>query len=380
MPESKLLPALILVVAAVAAVVAHAELEPEQLSTRKLPAAWHPHWVWVNDLAGFGIDAKAYLIDAENSRMLGMLSTSIIHDALVLPKNHKAIYASDTFYSRHTRGVRTDVVTIYDPIRLAPVGEVIIPPKQMIGGPNIWQSQLTDDDRFLLVYNFTPAQSVTVVDTAVPALVGEIETPGCMFLFPSGPRRFHMICTNGAILTVRLDEDGKLGDKSRTKPLFDSNAVFLHESPVRSGQQYYFVSYEGDIYTLDVSGTEPAMQAPWPLQSPWDRNKWWPGGTQLIALHSGKSRLYVAMHRGGEYTQKDPGEEIWVYDINAKRRIARIEVKTPVTSMTVSQDDEPLLYTTFFEKPQLEIYDALSGKHLHTMEQIGMNPSVLQTP
>ena len=55
-------------------------------------------------------------------------------------------------------------------------------------------------------------------------------------------------------------------------------------------------------------------------------------------------------------------------------------VKEPVTTMAVSQDDEPLLYTTFFEKPQLEIYDALSGKHLRTVEQVGMNPAVLQTP
>ena len=377
MPASKLLPALFLLGATI---VAHAELEEEQLSTRELPAAWHPHWVWVNDLAGFGIDAKAYLINADNGRMLGMLSTSIIHDALVLSRDHKAIYASDTFYSRHTRGVRTDVVTIYDPVQLAPVDEVVIPPKQMIGGPNIWQSQLTDDDRFLLVYNFTPAQSVTVVDTAVPVLVGEIETPGCMFLFPSGTRRFHMICINGTILTIRLDKKGNLDNKSHTKPLFDSNVVFLHESAVRSGQQYYFVSYEGDIYKLDVSGEEPTITEIWPLQLLKERDEWRPGGTQLIALHTGEGRFYVAMHRGGVNTQKDPGEEIWVYDINTKQRLARIMVKEPVTTMAVSQDDEPLLYTTFFEKPQLEIYDALSGKHLRTVEQVGMNPAVLQTP
>ena len=377
MPAAKFLPALILFGATA---VAYAELEEEQLSTRELPAAWHQHWVWVNDLAGFGIDANAYLINADTGRMLGMLSTSIIHDALVLPGDHKAIYASDTFYSRQTRGVRTDVVTIYDPVRLAPVGEVVIPPKQMIGGPNIWQSQLTDDDRFLLVYNFTPAQSVTIVDTAVPALVGEIETPGCMFLFPSGPRRFHMICINGAILTIRLDDNGDLDKKSHTRPLFDANVVFLHESAVRSGQQYYFVSYEGDIYILDVSGAEPTITEIWTLQSRKERDEWRPGGTQLMALHTGKGRFYVAMHRGGENTQKDPGEEIWVYDINTKQRQARIMVKAPVTSMTVSQDDEPLLYTAFIEKPQLEIYNALSGEHLRTVMQVGTNPAVLQTP
>lgn len=377
MPKSKFLHVLVLLAATF---VAHAELEVEQLSTRELPAAWHQHWVWVNDLAGFGIDAKAYLINADNGRMLGMLSTSIIHDALVLSRNHKAIYASDTFYSRQTRGVRTDVVTIYDPVRLAPIGEVVIPPKQMIGGPNIWQSQLTDDDRFLLVYNFTPAQSVTVVDTAVPVLVGEIETPGCMFLFPSGPRRFHMLRNDGAILTIRLNEKGEPDKKTLTEPLFDADTVFLHESAVRSGQQYHFVSYEGDIYTLDVSGEKPIMKTVWPLQSPSERDEWWPGGTQLIALHTGTGRLYVAMHRGGKNTQKDPGEEIWVYDINTQQRLARYKVKAPVTTMAVSQDDAPLLYTAFFEKPQLEIYDALSGKHLRTVEQVGMNPAVLQTP
>ena len=56
--------------------------------------------------------------------------------------------------------------------------------------PMMANSELTDDERFLLIYNFNPAQSVTVVDTKTRKFVGEIETAGCALVYPTGPRSF----------------------------------------------------------------------------------------------------------------------------------------------------------------------------------------------
>ena len=64
---------------------------------------------------------------------------------------------------------------------------------------------LTDDERFLLIYNFTPAQSVSVVDIGERKFVGEVETAGCALVYPTGRRSFFSICSDGALLVMTLD-------------------------------------------------------------------------------------------------------------------------------------------------------------------------------
>ena len=105
--------------------------------------------------------------------------------ALGLPRHDIAIYTLETHYSRMTRGERTDVVAIWDPRTLEFQSEIEIPPKKVSGLPLLSFSGVTDDDRFLLLYNFTPAQSVTVVDLENRQVAGEIETGGCGLVFPA---------------------------------------------------------------------------------------------------------------------------------------------------------------------------------------------------
>ncbi len=47
-------------------------------------------------------------------------STDAAPAAVVLPKAGAVIYSPETYFSRGTRGVRTDVVTVYDAARLQP--------------------------------------------------------------------------------------------------------------------------------------------------------------------------------------------------------------------------------------------------------------------
>ena len=94
---------------------------PEPMGSATLPAPG-PHWVWVDDIAFANIiDGRAYLVDADTGRMLGMLSTGALFMNLELPRDYSAIYAAETYYSRGTRGTRTDVITRYDPRTLEPV-------------------------------------------------------------------------------------------------------------------------------------------------------------------------------------------------------------------------------------------------------------------
>src|SRR5713226_1834713 len=113
---------------------------------QSLPGTPSPHWVWVNDIVFTHMaSGQALLVDGDSGQFLGLL-------------------------------VSTDVVTVYDAAHLKPLEEIVIPSKRSSNFPMMANAEVTDDDRFLLIYNFTPAQSVTVVDTQARKFVGEIET------------------------------------------------------------------------------------------------------------------------------------------------------------------------------------------------------------
>ena len=86
----------------------------------------------------------------------------------------------------------------------------------------------TDDQRMALVFNFTPASSVTVVDLVKRQLLGEIEIPGCSLVYPSGTRGFSTLCSSGTMLTVRLDANGAVAGRSESKPFnpLDTDPLF----------------------------------------------------------------------------------------------------------------------------------------------------------
>jgi len=188
---------------------ARAELPSDVEQGRKvatLPVPASKHWVWVNDFVfPHMTDGSAYLVDGDTGRYLGTLSTGYGFAAVVLSRDGKIIYSPETYFSRGTRGTRTDIVTLYDPGTLGVVDEIQIPPKRSSNLPMIANAALTDDDRFLLIYNFNPGQSVTVVDTKTRQVAGEIETPGCALEYPTGPRSFFTVCGDGSLLMVVLD-------------------------------------------------------------------------------------------------------------------------------------------------------------------------------
>lgn len=92
---------------------------------------------------------------------------------------------------------------------------------------------------------FTPAQSVTVVDTRTRRFVGEIGAPGCALINPAGPRSFFSICSDGALLQVRLNDRGGAAALMRTPQLFDPNKDPLAQEGVRDGNVWWFTSFHG---------------------------------------------------------------------------------------------------------------------------------------
>jgi methylamine dehydrogenase heavy chain len=362
--------------------VASAQLPAEPLAVEPLPPQPAPHWVWVNDMAFFAFpDGKAFLVDGDSGKMLGMLSTGYSFTSVLVPKTGTVIYAPETYFSRGTRGTRTDVVSIYDATQLQPVGEIGIPPKRASLMPMPGAQALTDDDRFLLIYNFTPAQSVTVVDMHSRKFVGEIETAGCALVYPTGPRSFFSICGDGALLDTRLTDAGTLARRERTAELIDVLKDPLSEKGVRRGDTWLFASFEGVLHPLRATAAGVQAEPTWPLFTPQEvAQHWRTGGLQHLAVHGAGGRLFAIVHQGGPETHKDLGQQVWVYDLASHRRVQTITTRNKVGSIQVSQDSQPLLFACSLESNRLDIYDATSGKYLRTVESLGQTPTVLVLP
>jgi methylamine dehydrogenase heavy chain len=373
-----------LAIGALLAVSARAEL-PSDIEhgtpSATLTAPASKHWVWVNDFVfPHMVDGMAYLIDGDTGRYLGTLSTGFGFAHVVLSRDGELIYSPETYFSRGTRGTRTDVVSLYDPRTLSPVGEIPIPPKRASNLPMIGNQVLTDDDRFLVIYNFTPAQSLTVIDTKTRKFVREIESPGCALVYPTGPRSFFSVCGDGSLLLVTLDDSGGAQQK-RTEPLLSMGDDPVTEKAVRIGRVWYFVTFDGRIYPLEVDSQRALVHPIWWLTSEAERKQGWrPGGLQQLAVNAGQSRLYAIMHRGGIETHKDPGKDVWVFDVSTKQRVQQIALKNLATSIQLSSDAHPLMYSIFLDGTDLDVYDAASGKLLRSVEHIGTTPTIMVTP
>lgn len=362
-----------------------AEFVPEQIGkVERLPARPGKHWLWVYDAVyDYMANGRAVLLDGDSGRFLGMLNNGYAFTQLSLPSDYSAIYVAETHYSRTTRGDRTDIVAIYDPQTLSPIGEINIPAKRALTVPTQNNAVLTDDDRFLLIFNFTPASSVTVVDTKTRRMVAEIDTPGCALIFPSGERRFLMLASDGSACQVELTEEGGLATFVRSDPFFDPENDPVTERAVRWGDRWLFVSFDGYVHGVDFSGAGLAFEPAWSLLSQEDRaDNWRIGGTQHLAIHQASDHLYSIVHQSDAdiNTRKQPGMHIWVYDLNNRQRIKVLTTRNPTDLVQVTQDDAPLLVAGFVPVNALDIYDARSGEYLRTVNRVGYTPTGLETP
>jgi methylamine dehydrogenase heavy chain len=389
-----------------------AQLAPEPIGQiERLPTPFDAHWMWVSD----AIMERTTLVDLEAGRTLGMIDGGWGLTAALFPQRNE-IYVPETHYSRGSRGRRTDVLTIYQADTLAPVGEVILPPKRAMNPLPTGNAALSDDDRFAAIFNMTPATSLSIVDVVARRLVGEIATPGCSLVYGAGPRRFAMLCGDGAMLLIDLDAQGQVLSKVRSAPFFDPQADPVTEKAVRRGDTWIFVSFEGMIHEVDVSGTQPRFAEPWSLTPQTDdATRWRIGGRQFLAVHEATGKLYSLMHPGPKDSHKQDGSEVWIFDLASHERIARIELRSPgftflgvplefgqdwiwpfnhlygalvdltasaigIGEIAVTQDDAPLLVTAGPFSGSVAKYDALTGDFLGRVVSGNMTSLILQAP
>jgi methylamine dehydrogenase heavy chain len=338
-----------------------------------LPAKYPTTWSFLN-YAGDRLELRN--VGSDSREVKGQIPA---HDSatFLVPDKRPELYVADTVWSRGSRGVRTDFITVYDTHTLNPVGEIVLP-----GGKRALITAMeglitfTDDQRMALVFNFTPASSVTVVDLLKRQVLGEVEIPGCSLVYPSGTRGFSTLCSSGTMLSVRLDANGAVAGRSESKAFnpLDTDPLFTASTVV--GGVRYFPSLHGRVQPIDMRGDDVKILPDWPLVPAADAaGEWRPSGWQVVAGDEQKF-LYVLMQpQAHEGTHKDPATEVWVYNAAAKTRVKRLRLARPGSSISLTHGVEQLLLVQAGER--LDVYEpggslvrSLDLPGLHTRMQI----------
>ena len=226
-----------------------------------LPAVWPKSWVLIHDFNFNSIvDGRVVVVDtaSANQPLKGIVRAAQFGNALLSVKRGE-ILTAETFYSRLTRGTRTDAITFWNLTDLKPTGEVVLPGgkrQQSVTYPQLFQ--FTNDEKWALVANFTPAQSVSVVDLDGRAVLGEIDLPGCSQIYPTGTRGFSSFCADGSLFSVALDATGKVARSGTIRRVQDIDQQALFSTPAWVGRTAWFVGQRGVLQgcgaTIVVAG------------------------------------------------------------------------------------------------------------------------------
>lgn len=363
---------------------AAADFAPEPMNVNlSLPATYPEHWLVVHDATFFHMREGRYLFvdpraDTVGGQLRGMLSADFIahYEQSAARSEH---YVIESFFSRGGRGgERTDVVTIYDAENLEVSGEIIIPPRKLSSMPERLATALVAQDKLLVVYNFTPGQSLTVVDLEKREFVAEHGIAGCSLAIPTGDSAVTSLCSDGAFLTTTLSDDGASAASVRSAAVFADQSDPMFEKAGITGGVAYFPTFKGDVLPVDLSADAAVPGERWPLASAEEKAAGWrPGGWQLVAAdHLG--RLYVLMNPNGtDGSHKDGGGEVWVFDAAAKKRIMRVPLPNWGISVGVSNAEQPLLVVTNREL-QLETYSTATGEMDKTLVVSTQTPFIVR--
>ena len=351
-------------------------------SVNTLPAAYPASWVLVQDFHFNAIvDGRIAIVDTADEKLplKGLVRAAQFASMLHSRERHE-IYTAETFYSRLTRGERTDAITIWDTATLQPKGEIVLTGgkrQQSVTYTGLFQ--FTNGGKWALVANFTPAQSITVVDLDGRKVLGEIDLPGCAHIYPTGERGFSSLCTDGSIISITLDANGAVASSNTVRGVQDIDNQPLFGMPAIVGRTAWFVSYHGELRGFDLSGTV-ARPLPQPASvgtAEGGAPEWRPGGWQAIASDKA-GLLYVLMSPNGrEGSHKDGGNQVWVVDPVKNERLRRIDLGGQAVSITVTEEVTPHLVAA---RPDgtIDVFDATSGELVRRLgATAAFNPLVL---
>lgn len=341
-----------------------------------LPFNYPESWVLVDESSFAAMaSGKVIVLDAAETkpakRIKGTMDKSFLGN-FAQSKKRGEFYLMETFHSRGTRGPKEDVMTVYDKQTLTIKKEIVWPKANRLQAlPQRYAIGVSKDERFLFSSNFDPAASITVIDLDRLEIVVEIGTPGCVLSYPVGARAVASVCSNGAMLTTRINNDGTLKSQSRSNPFFHTDNTPIFEHPVYHQDMAYFWGFKGLLHQFDMRGKTAKYLGAWDALSPEDKKGGWrPSGLILNDIDDAGLIYTIFQPDGREGSQTHGGSQVRVYDPLKKKLIRTIDMPKWAISIAVTRGDHPLLIATNGELA-LDVFNALDGSLLHTISDFG---------
>ncbi|MES2259356.1 MAG: amine dehydrogenase large subunit [Pseudomonadota bacterium] len=359
-----------------------AEFEPERLKDGVALPADMPR-LYIADFAiGHLADGRVHVLDGRTGKWAGLVDSGYSGQFTVSPSG-KELYVAATYMTRHTHGERHDIVEIYDADTLRMTGDVELPPRRAQAAYLKGLLRTSHDGHYLYVQNATPATSISVVDLRQKKVLAEVPSAGCWGIYPSQTEtlRFSMLCGDGKLATVTLDETGKVAQRAVSAKFFDSGSDPVFVQGEQHDGRYYFVTFTGTLHRADLRGAQAVIEQSLPFVPAADRKRGWrPGGYQLLALDGARNRLLVGMHpKGEEGTHKSPAQEIWTLDLASGKRIARTKAKEAI-ALSIGQSGPRYLYALNGATSEVAAYELPSMRPVFVTEAIGTAPLQVEAP
>lgn len=376
-PLIRMVAGTMLLAAPVAALGATPPLPTEPMpAVRTLPPELPRDWVMVHDInAGAISEGRVVFVDiGSKPEVRAQVGVGFLANYQFVPQRHE-LYVAETFYSRTTRGTRSDVISVYDTQTMTPKAEIALPDgKRGIFVPDADAFQLVNDDKWGLVFNFTPGASVTVVDLVDRRVLSEVDIPGCSMIYPLAGRNFGTLCGDGTMLSIALDVRGQLVSTTSTAPFndIDHDAMFMR--PALAGRTAWFATFRGKLQPVDMSGAVARPGAALRIAAqPGGAPEWRPGGMQIITADA-SGRLYVLMNpNGAEGSHKDGGTEVWLIDPASQAVIRRIPLAVRSLSIAATHEPQPKLAALGIDRA-LRVYDPETGALARSVPAVGLSP------
>ncbi|GAC18715.1 amine dehydrogenase large subunit [Paraglaciecola arctica] len=347
-----------------------------------LPAKYPESWMFVDEVSfqsQFG--GKMIILDVaepKQSKLIKGTADKNLVGNFANSKTRPEFYILESFHERGSRGPRIDLLVIYDKVTLSPIKEIVLTHTRLTALPRRDSMTLSADEKFLYIANFSPAASFTVFDLDSREVVDTIGTPGCVLPFPTGERSITSICSNGSLLTTVLDNNGKKASQHRVAPFFDTDKTPIFERPSYIDGIGYFPSFAGEMHEIDLSNEVAQYKGKWSLISEEERTAGWRPGGMTLSDSDEQGLLYIIMNEAGfDGSQTHGGNQIWVFDVKSRTRIAKFDAPNWAVSVAVTRGKKPLVVVTNGEM-NLDIIDPITGKFIRTLSDFGnVTPIVL---
>ncbi|MDF3608024.1 methylamine dehydrogenase (amicyanin) large subunit [Paracoccus sp. DMF-8] len=336
--------------------------------------------VYVTDPAHFAAVTQQYAIDAENGRVIGMTDGGFLAHPVAAEDGSFFAQAS-TVYSRIARGDRTDYIEVFDPESFLPTADIELPEgnERFLVGTYQWMNSLTPDNKKYLYYQFLPAPGVGVVDLEGKAFERMIEVPDCYHIFPATENVFYMNCRDGSL--ARIDMSGEEPQITNTEVFHTEDELLINHPAfsMRSGRLVW-PTYTGKIFQADLTGEAATFRAPIEALTEAERaDEWRPGGWQQTAYRRPSDTIYLLVDQRDQWRHKTASRFVRAINAATGERIAKHDLGHEIDSISVSQDDNPLLYALSTGDKTLYVHDAASGEELRSVNELGRAPQILVT-